>query len=496
MISMSHLTHRFGNQLALDDVSLSIEKGDRLALVGENGAGKSTLMNVLFGLIRPHSGQVMLDGHVINIHTPQFAMAKGLGMVHQHFTLVPTLSVAENMALGNEPRRGLFFDTSRAIADAQTTCRRLGFELDVQTKVSQLSVGSQQKVEILKALHRGAHTLILDEPTAVLTPQETRDFFRVLDSLSEAGVTLILISHRLTDVLRFARRIAVLRKGKLVAEVPPHTSPEQLAELMVGHSIASSTQREEPSRSAPGPVRLRAEKLCATPLQSLDFHCCAGEMVGFAGVDGNGQSQLEQVLTGLRAKTSGRLFLNEGLLDGLTAAQAHHLGIAHIPEDRLGRGLAGALSGEENISLGLHKRAPFAKRGILQLSARFEQAKALFETADVRPRNPKLAAQFLSGGNQQKLVVARELQSEPALVVVAQPTRGLDFAAESAVHQRLMEARHRGAAVVVFSLDLHELLRLCDRLYTLYRGRITGEFARANFNETAIGQAMLGVSQV
>jgi general nucleoside transport system ATP-binding protein len=491
MISFQNISVRFGNQVALDDVNLRIEKGERLAVVGENGAGKSTLMNVLFGLVKPASGSVVLNGVGVNFKNPQDALAAKIGMVHQHFTLVPTLTVTENVVLGHEPQKFGFVDSTRAQMEVKATCTRLQFDLNVNARISDLSVGSQQKVEILKALHFGATTLILDEPTAVLTPQETIHFFEVLDGLSKSGVTLILISHRLSDVMRFATRVAVLRRGKLVGEVKPkETTQAQLAELMVGTHEAHPIEQ---ARSPSGEVVLEAKEIHSGKLSNISFSIRSREIVGFAGVDGNGQLELQQVLTGLTSSLSGTVRVLDHEMAQKNPAQFRALGVHHIPEDRLSRALARHLSAQENMALGFHSTPRFSKGQSIDFKARQLESEQLMEGADVRPRNPNLLAKDFSGGNQQKLVVARELSANPKVLVVAQPTRGLDFSAEASVHEQLLKARNNGCAVALFSLDLSELLALSDRIFTLYQGKITGEFAREHFNELAIGKAMLGV---
>jgi simple sugar transport system ATP-binding protein len=494
MIALEHISKRFGAVKALDDVSLSIAPGERLALVGENGAGKSSLMNVLYGLYQPDSGTVRFDGVAVQVTTPAEALARGVGMVHQHFTLVPTLSVAENVVLGAEPTRRGFLDLERAVAQVEASCKRLGFAVDPRARVDTLTVGSQQKVEILKALHRGVTTLILDEPTAVLTPQEMDELFAVTRALSDSGVAVVLISHKLKEVLSFATRIAVMRRGKLVAEVAPDaTSAEALAALMVGDaareapvSLESRPEREE------SPAVLKVEHLHAGKLHDVTFTLHAGEILGIAGVDGNGQRELAEVLTGLREYT-GVLELFGRRHAALSPGAARALGVAHIPEDRLRRALVADMTVEENVALGRHGTRPFARGPLIDFDGRRARTAALLESNDVRPRDGALRAGALSGGNQQKLVVGRELDGEPKLLVVVQPTRGLDIAAVAAVRRKLLEARARGCAVLLVSLDLDEVLALADRVLVFFEGRITAELPRADFDERLIGRRMLGV---
>lgn len=488
-IALRHISKRFGSQVALDDVSLELERGERVALVGENGAGKSSLMNVLYGLYAADAGDVALDGTPVRIRTPADALARGIGMVHQHFTLVRTLSVAENVVLGREPTRGGLLDVPRAVAEVQATCRRFGFDLDPRARVDALTVGSQQKVEIVKALHRGVSTLILDEPTAVLTPQEADELFAVTRKLSDEGLTVVLISHKLREVLSFATRIAVMRRGKKVAEVKPaDATPESLAALMVGER----TPPPPPPESKPGDVVLALERVSAGKLKEVSLEVRAGEVLGIAGVDGNGQRELAELMTGLRRVESGTLRL-VGDARALTPRQARALGVAHIPEDRLHHGIVTDFTVAENVSLGRHRKAPFAKGALIDFPGRLGRTSALLEAHDVRPREPGLRMGALSGGNQQKLVVGRELDAAPKLLVAVQPTRGLDLAAVDAVRARLLEFRATGGAVVLVSLDLDEVLALSDRVVVLYEGRVTGAFARAEFDERLLGRRMLGV---
>ena len=497
MIELVDISKRFGGVVALEGVSLHVRPGERLALIGENGAGKSSLMNVLYGLYQPDRGEIRFDGQKVQVKTPAEALKRGVGMVHQHFTLVPTLTVAENVVLGHEPTKGFVLDLPRARREVEATCAKFGFTLDAGAVVGTLSVGSQQKVEIVKALHRGVKTLILDEPTAVLTPQEADELFAVTRRLSDEGLAVVLISHKLKEVLSFSTRIAVMRRGKKVAEVlPADTSPDQLAALMV----------ETPSAPLPDPLPARGARetslaladLTAPGLTRLTFTLNGGEILGIAGVDGNGQRELAEVLTGLRPWTSGSLKLDGKDLSPRTwtPRAAREAGVAHIPEDRLRRAIVSELSVEENVSLGRHWRAPFAKGLRIDVKGRAEVTTRLLEENDVRPRDGGLRVGGLSGGNQQKLVVGRELDSAPRVLVVVQPTRGLDIAAVAAVREKLRAQRDRGCAVLLVSLDLDEVLELSDRVLVMYGGKTNGEFARGATDERVLGRRMLGVADV
>lgn len=489
-IALRHISKRFGSQVALDDVSLELGRGERIALVGENGAGKSSLMNVLYGLYAADSGDLAIDGKTTRIRTPADALERGIGMVHQHFTLVGTLSVAENVVLGREPTKGGLLDLTKAVAEVKATCERFGFVLDPTARVDSLSVGSQQKVEIVKALHRGVSTLILDEPTAVLTPQEADELFAVTRRLSAEGLTVVLISHKLREVLSFATRIAVMRRGKKVAEVTPaESTPSSLAALMVGER----TPPEPPPPSQPGPVVASLSSVSSGKLKDVSLEVRAGEVVGIAGVDGNGQRELAALLTGLGALEKGTLELFGAARVHLTPNEARRLGVAHIPEDRLHHAVVTDFTVAENMALGRQHDAPFAKGPRIDFDGRLARTVALMETHDVRPREPQLRLGALSGGNQQKLVVGRELDANPKLLVAVQPTRGLDLAAVDAVRSRLLEFRAKGGAVLLVSLDLEEVLALSDRVVVLCEGRVTGTFTREAFDERLIGRRMLGV---
>ncbi len=489
-ISLEHITKRCGSVLALDDVSLQLQPGERVGLIGENGAGKSTLMNVLYGLYQPDSGAVRFDSTPVVLKSPRDALRRGVGMVQQHFTLVPTLSVAENVVLGAEPLRNGLLDLDRAVQEVEATCKRFGFALDGRRRVDTLSVGSQQKVEIIKALHRGATTLILDEPTAVLTPQEADELFAVTRALSDAGKTVVLISHKLKEVLAFSTRIAVLRRGKLVADglLPAQTSPEALAGLMVG----GEGKRPPAVGAAPtlGAEVLALTGVHAAGLGGVSLAVRAGEILGIAGVDGNGQRELAEVVTGLRPWTQGTVTLAGQPLHALTPASARALGVAHIPEDRHLRAMIGDFTVEENVDLGRPHTGLF-----LDFAARRARTLALLEEHDVRPREPLKRMAELSGGNQQKLVVARELAAKPKLLVVVQPTRGLDIAAVEAVRGHLRRARDEGCAVLLVSLDLDEVLALADRVVVMFDGKLNGEFPRAGVDERDLGRRMLGAGR-
>jgi general nucleoside transport system ATP-binding protein len=496
-ISLEHITKRFGAARALDDVSLELLPGERVGLIGENGAGKSSLMNVLYGLYQPDEGSVRFDGQPVVLKSPREALKRGVGMVQQHFTLVPTLSVAENVVLGAEPLSRGLLDLERAVREVEATCKQFGFALDARRRVDSLSVGSQQKVEIVKALHRGATTLILDEPTAVLTPQEADELFAVTRALSDAGKTVVLISHKLKEVLAFATRIAVMRRGKKVADglTPAQTSALLLAELMVGGEASALTRAEAVKPRPTGAAVLTLDQVHAPGLEGVSLDVHAGEIVGIAGVDGNGQRELAEVVTGLLPFQRGTVTIVGTRHVSLTPGDARKLGVSHIPEDRHLRAMVGDFTVEENVALGRQQLAPFARGPFIDFAGRRARTTGLLEKHDVRPREPAQRMAELSGGNQQKLVVARELDAAPKLLVVVQPTRGLDIAAVEAVRGHLRRVRDEGCAVLLVSLDLDEVLALADRVVVMFDGRLNGEFARGVIDELELGRRMLGAEE-
>ncbi|HEY8208108.1 MAG TPA: ABC transporter ATP-binding protein [Myxococcaceae bacterium] len=501
LIQLSHISKAFGKVLALDDVSLELRPGEMLALVGENGAGKSSLMNVLYGLYHPDQGELRIKGERVRLRGPKDAIARGIGMVHQHFMLVPTLTVAENVVLGREPTRRGLLDLKRAQQEVEATCKRFGFQLDPTARISGLTVGSQQKVEIVKALHRGAQVLILDEPTAVLTPQEADELFRVARGLSAEGHTVVLISHKLKEVLAFAQRICVMRRGKMVASVAAsQTDTRRLANLMITgeeESAAAPSLHVTAEGSAAattasaGEPLLKLDGVCAGPkLTGATLEVRAGEIVGIAGVDGNGQRELAEVVTGLRPVDRGEVRLC-GATGSLDPHEARHRGVSHVPEDRLLHAIVGPMRVDENVSLGRQEQPPFARGPWIDFTGRRERTQALAEAYDVRPRDPSIPCGRLSGGNQQKVVFARELDARPKLLVAVQPTRGLDIAAVAAVRRKLLEEKARGVGVLLVSLDLEEVLALSDRIYVMFEGKVAGERPRGA-DERELGALMLG----
>lgn len=491
------ITKRFPGVVANDRVTVSVEAGEILAVVGENGAGKSTLMNILYGLYQPDEGEILLRGTPVRFRTPHDAILGGVGMVHQHFMLVPPLTVAENVVLGYEG--GAFrFDHAAASTEVARVARAYGFSIDPEARVERLTVGQQQKVEIVKALYRGAEILILDEPTAVLTPQEAHDLFRIVRSLAATGRSVILISHKLREVLEVADRVAVMRSGRLVATVrAKETTEAALAGLMVGREVGTlpphgEAPRDEVLLDVVGVSTLNDRGLPA--LVDVTFSLHAGEVLGVAGVDGNGQTQLAEVLTGLRPRVSGVIRVAGREVPSPSPALMRALGLGHVPEDRHRRGLVLPFTVAENLALGRHRSRPFCHGPFLSRAGARSHARSVVEAFDVRPRRIDIPAKDLSGGNQQKVILARELTNDPRILIAVQPTRGLDIGAIEFVWNRILEQRARGKAILLVSLDLDEVLALSDRVLVLYGGRVTGILSRAEATEERLGRLMLGAS--
>jgi len=496
-VALRNVTRRFGTCVANDDVSLELEPGTVHAIVGENGAGKTTLMRVLYGLIAPTGGHVEIDGRAVQIRRPADAMRLGLGMVHQHFMLVGPLTVAENVCLGREPGgAGGRLDRRRAEAEVAQLSERYGLPVDPKARVSTLSVGGQQRVEILKALYHEARVLILDEPTAVLTPQEVDDLFRVLRELKKAGTTIVLITHKLAEVKALADHVTVMRGGRVVGGGPAsELSVERIAELMVGRAVSSLHDR---GAATPGEPLLEVRGLTVRDERGLEavrdvsLVVRAGEIVGIAGVEGNGQHELIECLAGLRRAERGEIVCAGRALSGRSAAEHARAGLAHVPSDRLRRGLVPPFTLAENLVLGRQREAAVGHGALLQPSALARRASPLLQEFDVRPPDPAARAEQLSGGNQQKVVVARELTRGARVVLAAHPTRGVDLGAIEFIHRRLLAERDGGHGVLLVSSELSEILALADRVLVMYEGRIVHETTRTAADERTLGLYMAG----
>ncbi len=490
--------------VANDGVSISVVSGEIHALVGENGAGKSTLMKVLYGLERPTSGSILLRGAPVQINSPQVAIRLGIGMVHQNFMLVSSFSVAENIVLNREPSRGGVVDTRRAISETQTLAERYGLNVIPDARVDSIPVGMRQRVEILKALYRGADIFILDEPTAVLTPNETDDLFAAIRRLVDQGKTVIFITHKLREVRAISDRVTVMRDAHVIGTVNTADATERdLARMMVGRDVLTTVDKPPAQRSAP--VLTVRDLSYVNPagklvLDNLSFEVHAGEILGIAGVEGNGQTELVEVLTGLLPATRGTIQLDGArdrkMLQNRGARYVREAGVAHIPEDRLKNGAAGDISINDNLIVDRFYRAPFTRGGVLQPDRIAQNGRDLIKRFGIVAQSGMLPARALSGGNLQKVIVAREFSSEPRLLIAAQPTRGVDVGAIEFIHQQLVDQRTRGLAILLVSAELQEVLKLSDRLMVLYNGQIVALFEDvASLREEEVGLYMLGAKR-
>jgi ABC-type uncharacterized transport system ATPase subunit len=499
LVLLKDITKSFPGVLANDRVTLEVRPGEIHALLGENGAGKTTLMNILYGLYRPDSGEIWIKGKRAHIRSPRDAIQLGIGMVHQHFKLVLPHTVAENVALGL--RGTSFWAPTKAIARKIRELSQLyGLPVDPDRRIWELSAGEQQRVEILKALIRGAEVLILDEPTSVLTPQETAELFKVLSRMKEEGHGIIFISHKLDEVLAIADRITVMRRGKVVGTVlAKDTNKAELARMMVGREVVFRLSK---AVCQPGEAALRVEELYVRndrgllALKGVSFHVCRGEILGIAGIAGNGQRELVEVLTGLRRAEKGRVFLLGKEVTNRSPRLLSDLGCAHVPEERIRLGIVPALSVEENLILKKHHRPPFCRHFFLRMAAIRAFAQRSIEEYGIMTPSPRTPAKLLSGGNIQRLILARELSGKPAVVIAAHPTYGLDVGATEQIRQILLKQREEGAAVLLVSEDLDEIMELSDRIAVMFRGELMGILPAAEATLEAIGLMMAGERRV
>jgi simple sugar transport system ATP-binding protein len=499
MLEMINITKRFPGVTANDRIDFKVLKGEIHALVGENGAGKSTLMSILYGLYTPDEGEIFLSGTKVHIDNPTTAINLGIGMVHQHFMLVEPMTVTENIVLGQELRKNRYFmDTKSARLKVEELSKQYGLNVDPNAKIMDISVGMQQRVEILKVLYRGAEILVLDEPTAVLTPQEIRELYSVLLSLKRMGKTIIFITHKLNEVMDISDRVTVLRSGKVMGTIETsRTSPEELARLMVGREVLLKVEK---SKVRKGKAILEIKGLETVDnrnlpaLRGVFLEVMEGEVLGIAGVEGNGQTELVEVLTGLRKATSGEIYFMGKNITNLNPREIKELKIAHIPEDRQKKGLILNYSVADNLILGYHYKPPFTvgfRRNLKNVKKVSEQ---LISEFDIRTPDSETMVGSLSGGNQQKTVVAREFYGDPVMLVASQPTRGVDIGAIEFIHRRILELRDRGKGVLLVSAELQEIMALSDRIAVIYNGRIVGTLAAEEANEDIIGLMMTGVS--
>lgn len=497
-LEMKHITKRFNNVVANDDVSLSVEKGEVHALLGENGAGKSTLMNILYGMYDQSEGEIYLRGQKVKIKDTKHAIELGIGMVHQHFMLIPPLTAIENVVLGLKDNK-LVLDLNSAAKKFKEMSKKYNMEIDPWARVEDLSVGQQQRLEILKALYRDADLLILDEPTAVLTPQEVVGLFDMIRQLTSEGKTVIFISHKLAEIMEICNRCTVLRQGHVVAtvNVKDVENKEELARLMVGKEVELVTEKKAPHI---GDEILRVENLCAIGhdkrpvLTDVSFSVHAGEILGVCGVDGNGQSELVKCITGLHKVSSGKFYINSIDCTNETPKQILKHNVAHIPEDRHKMGMITGMTVEENLILMCYDQPPYSRHGILNSDWIGQHCQELCKTYSVKTPSIKEKAGNLSGGNQQKFVVGRELDRDPELLIAVHPSRGLDIGATKYIQARMIEERDKGTAVLMVSTELDELLEISDRIMVMYGGRIMGIVNQKDATREQLGKMMAGIS--
>ncbi len=497
-IQMKSITKTFPGVLANDKIDFIVEKGEIHGLLGENGAGKTVLMSILYGLFQPDEGQIYVNEKQVTMDSPATAIGLGIGMVHQHFMLVPSLTVAENVILGREPTKDkVLLDMDKTLKDVKASCERYNLEVDLKAPIYTLPVGVQQRVEILKALYRGADILILDEPTSVLTPQEAAELFRAARALKDQGKTVVFISHKLREVLWICDRITVLKRGKVVGTVRVEdTDLGELAKMMVGREVIYRFEKKPINGRE---VVLKVASLKALDdrglpaLKGIDLEVYASEILGVAGVEGNGQSELVETLTGLRKSTEGRILLNNTEITAASPEERIRLGISHVPEDRHKRGLIPDFSVMENLILGSHNRPPFARQGvILDYKETSSYARKLIDDFSIRTQSEETSVRHLSGGTQQRVVLARELSREPKLIIASQPTRGLDVGATEFVRNKIVEMRDHGCAVLLISADLDEIWALSDRIAVMYEGKVVAVRNPQETNEEEIGLLMAG----
>jgi len=497
VIEMLNIRKEFGSFVANDNITLQLRKGEIHALLGENGAGKSTLMNVLFGLYQPEAGEIRVRGEKVNITSPNVANDLGIGMVHQHFMLVQNFTVTENIILGAEPRTGIKIDRASAREKVRQISEQYGLAVDPDAKIEDISVGMQQRVEILKTLYRGADILIFDEPSAVLTPQEIKELIQIMNRLIAEGKSIILITHKLKEIMEVADRCTTIRRGKYIGtvDIDETMTQSRLAEMMVGREVNFNA---EYSKATPQELVLDIKNLVVKDgrgikaVDGLNLDIRAGEIVGIAGIDGNGQTELIEAITGLRKADSGEIFLNNKSIKNLKPRKVTESGVGHIPQDRHKHGLVLDYSIGHNMVLQTYYKQPYSKAGIMNYKQVMEKAKTLIEKFDVRTPSPETFARALSGGNQQKAIIAREVDRSPDLLIAAQPTRGLDVGAIEFIHEQLVLEREKGRAVLLISFELEEILQVSDRIAVLYEGKTVAFLDPKETNEIELGFLMAG----
>ncbi len=496
LLEMLGIVKRFPGVIADDHVDFHVEQNEIHALVGENGAGKTTLMRILYGMEKPDEGMILWKGHPVSIQSPKQAIDIGIGMVHQHFQLVPSLTVAENIVLNEEPKKWIFFDKRRSEQEISSLSQHFGLKVDPSIPISELSVGVRQRIEILKLLYRNAELIILDEPTAVLTPQETRDLFSIIRNLSSEGRTIIFITHKLEEVMEVASKVTVLRRGKVVSVVKTsEASVVELARMMVGHQV-TVVKRKDKSTSGKEVLTVRdlhvLDDRGLEAIRGVSLSVRSGEIVGIAGVSGNGQRELVEAIAGIRSVSNGTISIEGHSLNNLSVRRRRELGLAIIPEDRLLEGLSEQSSISENMISTRYHHPPFSSHSILQLPKIHEFSINLLEHFDIRARGIKEPVGTLSGGNQQRVVVARELATRPRFLLAAHPTRGLDIGAAGFVHEVILRFSQEGLGVLLISADLDEVLNLSNRILVFFRGRIAGVIPTSQATAEQLGLLMAG----
>jgi len=502
ILQLTNINKSFGHVHANKDINLTINKGTIHGIIGENGAGKSTLMSIVYGLYQADSGTIKVNDKVIKLKSPRDSIENGIGMVHQHFMLVENFTVLENIVLGFEGEVVFGKNLEKAKIDLKNLCEAYNLNVDLDSVISDLSVGFRQRVEILKSLYRGAEVFILDEPTGVLTPQEVDELFKILRSLKEEGKTIVLITHKLNEIMDLTSEVSVMRQGEVVGHTKTeNTNREKLAEMMVGRSVLLRINKSNTQR---GDVAFKVENLSVkddldvTRVKNVNLEIHAGEILGLAGVTGNGQTELLEALSGIRKVESGEIFLNgEKISDSsalLNPRELKEKGLAHIPEDRQRMGLVTDFKAYENLIFGYHDQEPYSKSSIMRENKILDYSKRVMEEYDVRPRSPHLMTSNFSGGNQQKLILSRELNENPKVLLIGQPTRGVDIGAIEFIHQRLIDMRDKGAAILLVSVELEEVLSLSDRIVVMFDGNIVGERVNKDVTDRELGLLMAGVA--
>ena len=502
ILQLTNINKSFGHVHANKDINLTINKGTIHGIIGENGAGKSTLMSIVYGLYQADSGTIKVNDKEIKLKSPRDSIENGIGMVHQHFMLVENFTVLENIVLGFEGEVVFGKNLEKAKIDLKNLCETYNLNVDLDSVISDLSVGFRQRVEILKSLYRGAEVFILDEPTGVLTPQEVDELFKILRSLKEEGKTIVLITHKLNEIMDLTSEVSVMRQGEVVGHTKTeNTNREKLAEMMVGRSVLLRINK---SNAQKGDVAFKVENLTVkddlgvTRVKNVNLEIHAGEILGLAGVTGNGQTELLEALSGIRKVESGEIFLNgEKISDSsalLNPRELKEKGLAHIPEDRQRMGLVTDFKAYENLIFGYHDQEPYSKSSIMKDNKILDYSKRVMEEYDVRPRSPHLMTSNFSGGNQQKLILSRELNENPKVLLIGQPTRGVDIGAIEFIHQRLIDMRDKGAAILLVSVELEEVLSLSDRIVVMFDGGIVGERVNKDVTDRELGLLMAGVA--